>query len=115
MDPLKTFPIVRPLDIHEDTCVAASMLMERKAADYASVEDPFRNFRQIEALDLGSVEQGIVVRMGDKLSRMAGFVKNGAFAVEDEALEDTVIDMINYSIILLAAYKSRVKQEEEGA
>jgi hypothetical protein len=115
MEPLKIRPIVRPLDIHEDTCVRACMIMEQKAADYASAEDPYRNFRQIEALDLGTVEQGLVVRMGDKLSRLATFVKTqNEYSVKDESFEDTIVDLINYSIILLAAYQSRDLQDKES-
>jgi hypothetical protein len=111
MDTLKTYPIVIPLSIHEDTCTKAQLIMEAKCQDYASAEDPFRNFRQIEALGLGSVEVGIIVRMGDKLARLAGFAKNGELAVVDETAEDTCLDLINYTIILLAAVRSRAAQK----
>ena len=110
MEPLKTYPLVTPLSIHENTCIAAKLIMEAKCQDYASVEDPFRNFRQIETLDLGSVEVGIIIRMGDKLSRLAGFAKDGSLAVKDESVEDTCLDLINYTIILMAAIRSREAQ-----
>lgn len=111
MEPLKTYPLVRPLDLHEPLCVKAQTIMEAKCQDYASADDPFRNFRQIETLGLGSVEVGIIVRMGDKLSRLAGFAKEGDLAVKDESVEDTCLDLINYTIILMAAIKSRESQE----
>lgn len=112
METLKTYPLVAPLSIHDDICIEAKAIMEAKCADYASKEDPFRNFRQIEAMDLGTVEMGIVVRMGDKLSRLAGFVKDDELAVKDESVEDTCLDLINYTIILLAAIRTRTAQNE---
>ena len=110
MDTLKIYPLVTPLSIHTDACTKAQLIMEAKCQDYASTEDPFRNFRQIEAMDLGSVEAGIIIRMGDKLSRLAGFAKDGDLAVKDESVEDTCLDLINYTIILMAAIRSREAQ-----
>ena len=114
METLKTYPIVAPIDIHDNICIEAKTIMEVKCSDYASKEDPFRNFRQIETMGLGSVEMGIVVRMGDKLSRLAGFVKNDELAVKDESVEDTCLDLINYTIILMAAIRSRSAQQESA-
>jgi hypothetical protein len=40
--------------------------------------------------------------MTDKISRLITFAKNGRFEVVDEALKDTIVDLINYSILLYA-------------
>jgi hypothetical protein len=44
----------------------------------------------------------MLVRMLDKMSRLASFMEAGKFKVEDEKLKDTILDMINYSILLYA-------------
>lgn len=75
--------------------------MKTKNHDYANEEDPFRNFRRFGG-------QGILVRLGDKLSRLESFLENGEFAVKDEALDDTVADIINYAII----FKGYVKESK---
>lgn len=106
--------MISPSDIHKDICRQARDLMDAKSADYAGSADPYLNFRLIETLGLGTMEQGIIVRMGDKLSRLATYTKSGEFQVCDEKLEDTVVDMINYSIILLAAHRERKRAAAEG-
>ena len=93
---------------HEQLCKDALDLSMRKNHDYSGGEDgtdPFLNFKTVEFLGSGvTTEQGFMVRLADKIRRLAGFVKTGEFKVEDEAFRDTVIDSINY-LCLLAAYK----------
>lgn len=85
-------------------CVEALELMKKKNADYAgSGTDPFANFRRAEALGICSTEQAFLVRMTDKMSRLSSFAAKGKLSVEDETVHDTLVDMINYSV-LLAAY-----------
>lgn len=90
------------LDFHEHICADARALMERKNHDYTGSggESPFANFTRTEALGICSTEQGFLVRMSDKLSRMASFVNSGEFMVKDEGVRDTLIDLINYSVLL---------------
>ena len=90
--------------LHEDMCVEALELMKKKNADYAgSGTDPFANFRRAEALGICSTEQAFLVRMTYKMSRLSSFAAKGKLSVEDETVHDTLVDMINYSV-LLAAY-----------
>ena len=90
--------------LHEDMCVEALELMKKKNADYAgSGTDPFANFRRAEALGICSTEQAFLVRMTDKMSRLSSFAAKGKLSVEDETVHDTLVDMINYSV-LFAAY-----------
>jgi hypothetical protein len=80
--------------LHFELCEEARLLMEKKNHDYANEKDPFANFRMFGVL-------GVAVRMGDKLSRLTSFLQNGELSV-DESLRDTVLDLINYSVIFLA-------------
>tara|TARA_B100000963_G_scaffold362039_1_gene402443 strand:+ start:17476 stop:17736 length:261 start_codon:yes stop_codon:yes gene_type:complete len=40
---------------------------------------------------------GVIVRIGDKISRLNSITKNGINMVNDESLRDTLIDLHNYS------------------
>jgi len=88
--------------------------MERKNHDYAGqtreVVDPFANFRVCEALGLCSAEVGVLVRLSDKLSRLATFATAGNLKVEDEAIQDTFLDVINYTVLLAGIVKDRESQ-----
>ena len=79
----------------------AKSLCNNKNIDYAQQNEPFSNFEMVEALKICDVPTGILVRISDKLARIANLLRrNGKMAVKDERLEDTLLDLINYSIIL---------------
>ena len=59
-------------------------LFSRKNADYG---DAFATYGVV----------GVLVRMGDKISRMMSISSKGVNVVEDETLRDTLIDLHNYS------------------
>jgi len=40
---------------------------------------------------------GVLVRMGDKISRLSSITKNGINLVDNESIRDTLIDLHNYS------------------
>jgi hypothetical protein len=96
------------LDKMHATCTA-------KNKDYAG-NNPndyaFANFKMSEHLGVCSIEQGLVVRMSDKLSRLATFVKKGELAVKDESVLDTCQDLANYSVILAAVVKSKSEHKK---
>ena len=80
----------------------------RKNADYAGASsDPFGNFRHVEDLGIASTGQGFLTRMTDKLCRVATFEKKGALQVADETVEDTLVDLANYSLLLAAWYAAQ--------
>ncbi len=106
--------MIWPQDIHNEICTRALTVMRDKSADYTGGDDPYRNFRLIEALSIGSMEQGIIVRMSDKLSRLAKFSKDPDLVVTDECIEDTLIDLVNYSVILAAAWRERSRLYAEA-
>jgi hypothetical protein len=97
------------LEYHRLLCDEARKLSERKNHDYAGKggEQPFANFQRCEALGICSTERGFLVRMTDKMSRLASFCDAGKFAVADEKVRDTCIDLINYTALLLAYIDSR--------
>lgn len=102
------------LKMHSDLCFSARELMKKKNADYAGRggNEPFANFTRTEAMGITTTERGILVRMVDKMSRLSSFMESGEFKVEDEKLEDTILDMINYSILLYAYIQDKNKVDE---
>ena len=106
------------LSYHKELCDRARSLSKSKNADYsdpdAHLDDPmrvFRNFMLVEKLGVCSVEQGFLVRLCDKFSRLCNLLRKGhKRQVLDESKEDTILDIINY-VILLASYLKAVKDE----
>lgn len=74
-------------------------ISKKKNADYAGIGDPFKNFKLCEMMGICSVEKGIMVRMCDKMSRIATLLDKNE-SVLDERVEDTCADLANYAMIL---------------
>lgn len=87
----------------------ALQLVIKKTQDYATIDDPYRNFRMSESVGV-SVEKGILVRMCDKLSRIGNLIETNDPSVKSESIEDTLIDVMNYSNILLSYIKQKNSQ-----
>jgi hypothetical protein len=100
------------LELHSILCQDARNLMEKKNNDYAgaSGQTPFANFQRCEALGVCSAEVGLLTRMLDKFSRLTTFVREGKLSVEDEGVRDTLLDMINYSVLLMGL----ILEKKEG-
>lgn len=62
----------------------AAQLFDKKNKDYG---DAFANYGPI----------GVIVRMGDKISRLNNVTKNGIVMVNSESIRDTLIDLHNYA------------------
>ena len=84
--------------------------MNLKNRDYAGNggQEPFANFTRCEAMGICSTEQGFLVRLTDKMSRLSSFVESGKLHVSDESFEDTCVDIINY-MVLFHSYVSEKK------
>ena len=98
------------LQLHTKLTQEAKDLMEQKNHDYSggeSKDQPFLNFSRVESMGITSTEKGFLVRMTDKMSRLSTFCQEGDFKVDDENLRDTIIDIINYSILLYAYVESK--------
>jgi hypothetical protein len=100
----------RLLMFHEQICERGRDLMRQKNHDYAgrSGNDPFANFRRTEQMGVCTTEQGFLVRLTDKLSRLATFCEGGDLLVKDESVADTLVDVINYAV-LFGAYLDEQK------
>lgn len=95
-------------DFHDDFCRKMIEITRAKNADYTGESaDPFANFSRVEALGICSTETGFLTRMTDKFSRISAFVAQGVLQVKDESIEDTLMDLANYSILLAGYIKSR--------
>jgi len=98
------------LKLHNDLATEARELMRRKNHDYSggkNIESPFLNFTRVESMGITSTEKGFLVRLIDKISRLSTFCEGGTFEVDEESLRDTVLDVINYSILLYAYSSSK--------
>lgn len=84
------------------TCIEIS---RRKNHDYGGGILPFHNFQNSTVVGV-PLELGILVRIMDKISRVTTLLHSEA-QVKDEKIEDTLMDLINYSAILLAYIHSR--------
>ena len=101
------------LNYHAEICQTARDLMNLKNRDYAGSEgnEPFANFTRVEAMGICSTEQGFMTRITDKMSRLSSFLRAGKMSVQDESFRDTVVDVINYMVLLESylADKSQTK------
>jgi hypothetical protein len=88
---------------HKELTSKAFEILQKKNQDYASGDDPYANFRKGEIFDICSTEAGILLRITDKMSRLATFVKNKKLSVDNESFEDSILDIINY-MVLFSAY-----------
>lgn len=107
------------LELHKELCEEARGLSARKGHDYSGANDTLKNLRLVEAAGLCTAEQGVLVRLLDKLSRAVELDKPGNSAeVADESLHDTMLDIVNYALLheALRADRSRrgCKLEDEA-
>lgn len=82
-------------------------LQGNKGLDYGEESDGLKNLRRRGI-------QGVVARMGDKLSRLESLTKPGRIAaVSDESVTDTLHDMAAYSILLEILIEDLAKEAAE--
>lgn len=92
------------MEYHNACMEKMKAITKAKNADYTGTsDDPFANFTQTESVAGVSTEAGFLVRMGDKMARIKSFVQKGVLQVKDESVEDTLLDLANYCI-LMAGY-----------
>lgn len=83
----------------EENTIKDLEVLKAKNADYSGEEDPFLNFKGVEQWGICSAEEGIMVRLSDKMQRINNLLKREAM-VTDEKMEDTLSDARNYLNIL---------------
>lgn len=83
-------------------------ITKAKNSDYTGDADqPFKNFTMVETMGFATTEQGFLTRITDKVMRLSSFVKNGTLEVSDEKVEDTLLDLANYSLLFICYLKSK--------
>ena len=82
-----------------------------KNKDYADEDNPFKNFEMSEQVGV-SPARAILVRISDKISRISNLLDRGS-EVEDESIDDSIRDAINYLAILKAYLESLKNIEHE--
>jgi len=104
--------------LHEKLCDQARALSRKKNHDYSGGQDAthaFLNFIKCEELGLCKTETGILVRLSDKLSRLNTLADSSLkYAVDDERVLDTILDIINYTVIFYAIHDERKNKEAAG-
>lgn len=91
----------------EQVVISMLGLVKKKNADYGwQQHDAFANFRNVEKLGICSVEQGLLTRITDKVSRINTLCAADQ-QVYDEKITDTLIDLANYAIILKLYIESK--------
>ena len=96
---------------HEELSQTALQIMKKKNHDYAgnSGAQPFANFERCEAMGICSTEQGFLVRITDKVSRLSTFANAGKLVVDNEGYQDAILDIMNYCVLFSAYVKSKDK------
>tara|TARA_B110000438_G_scaffold3908_1_gene3943 strand:+ start:29774 stop:30160 length:387 start_codon:yes stop_codon:yes gene_type:complete len=96
---------------HKRICQAALAVVKSKGLDYAREQhksgDTLANISNSKNWGItDTVCQGLLVRLGDKFSRLISLTKDPTAmpAVKDEKVEDTIEDMINYLVYLKIKY-----------
>jgi len=86
---------------HKKICSEAEAIIRSKNHDYSSgcSDSIFANFERAESMGVCSVEQGFLVRIIDKISRLSTFVSTGNLQVKSESYNDAIHDIINYLVL----------------
>jgi hypothetical protein len=96
------------IKLHETLSIASREIMIMKNNDYASAtgNDPFANFRGSSFLGV-EPEIGILMRSMDKFKRIETFVRTNNLEVKSESVQDAILDVINYMILLAGIIKDK--------
>jgi len=88
----------------------AAELHSRKNHDYSS-SDPLSNLRECEDMGIPAWK-GVIVRLGDKYSRLKHFAKSETLLVRDESVKDTLMDTAIYALLAYILYEEKDKSNE---
>lgn len=95
----------------ENTFKAGILIVKKKNEDYACPEtDAFKNFRSAAVVGVDP-KRAILVRVLDKLSRVANLLDKQTLHVENESVTDTLLDLVNYTAILKAYIEDENKEK----
>lgn len=80
------------IEIHKKICDSLNDLYKAKNEDYG---DSFSKSYKEYGLTMSCI------RLEDKLNRLKSLNKNGNAQIKDESIQDTLMDLANYSIMTL--------------
>jgi hypothetical protein len=108
----------KPSDLVHPTSQAYFDLLDRmkalhssKSRDYGSEHDPLANIRN-GALFVGIEPwKGAMVRLSDKVTRLATFNRTGR--LEHEGVEDNLMDLASYALLALLLYREEHRGKAE--
>ena len=87
--------MMQDINLFEDITLEMRNTYERKNADYGnSFEEQFKEYGPISSC----------IRIEDKLRRLKSLSKSEA-RVKDESIEDTLLDLANYSILTVMSIR----------
>ena len=81
----------------------------KKNNDYTGGIGGYSNFTTVELLGVTDTERGIITRMTDKFTRIIGLTCSDNQNLVQESIEDTCLDLANYSLILASYIKNKGK------
>ena len=88
-------------------CDRVKEMHASKSRDYGSADDPLANIRNGAEFVGIRPWQGAMVRLSDKVTRLATYNRTGSLTFE--GVEDTLLDLASYSLLALLLYR-----EERG-
>lgn len=97
-------PMVKDIKETFEKCLSVVIAKNKDYSGEVNVDnDPFKNMKGSSFVGV-DVERGALVRMMDKMGRISSLLGQKA-NVKDEAIEDTLDDLINYAAILKSYLK----------
>lgn len=86
-------------------------IMRGKNSDYSKKEEAFGNFERVSAISGISTERVFIGHLANKLVRIENLVTKAEGgeknAVKDESVEDTLLDLINYTNLMLCYMQAK--------
>ncbi|NFH81738.1 DUF1599 domain-containing protein [Clostridium botulinum] len=89
------------LNRHKNICQDLNKLYEAKNKDYG---DSFGKSYQEYGLTMACI------RLEDKLNRLKSLAKGSEQQVKDESIQDTLMDLANYSIMTIIEFSKEANQ-----
>ena len=102
------------LDLHSILTEQAKQLMSRKNNDYTAGGSPFSNFEMANMFGVDP-KLGLLLRVMDKIKRIETFIRQGKLDVVNESRTDSVIDIINYMVLLEGMFIDDVSTENSNS
>jgi hypothetical protein len=83
-------------------------ILDRMAEIHRTKNSDYGNSYELSARLLGRpVVEGLLHRMSDKLARACRLAQGQEAQVKDEALADTLMDLANYAVLAILAFKDK--------